>query len=248
MRYAGRLGGGTPTSIKYQAGGTFPANGIPAEVAGGGGSGLQMVETNTALQVIGLALDSATISNAQASDGSTTSRLLSVVVNPDAILRSKLSGSATNDTAITAGTVDTANTDGLACSTDVSFSSPSLDEGSILAATGPNAGFCRKLTSLSSADGVFICAMPKDSTTSDTVIPLPYGFHGDVATGYSAMDNQYVQLTGTFDQVNMSVAVDTDNVNFLPFKLITPADFSKVLTDLQIDLLHYDHLYGGQVA
>ena len=121
MRYAGRLGGGTPTIIKYQAGETFPSNGIPAEVAGGGGSGLQMVETNTALQVIGLALDSATISNAQASDGSTTSRLLSVVVNPDAILRSKLSGSATNDTAITAGTVDTANTDGLACSTDVSF-------------------------------------------------------------------------------------------------------------------------------
>lgn len=248
MEYAGRLGGGYPTIVKYQAGETMATAGVPVEVAGAGGSGLQLVETTTALQVIGLAIDTATVANAQVASNADTARVVSVINNPDAILKANLSGGATAGTALTTGTVDTASTDGLATSTTVDYSSPSLDEGAILCATGPNKGYVRKVTSLSGADAVHILAWPNDTTTSDTMIGLPYGLSGGGRFPIVAMDSQFVQLTSNLAEVDASVAVDTDNVNFLPYRLELPADDNDITTGTKILLLHYDHLYGGQVA
>jgi len=245
MRYAGRLGGGTPTVIKYQAGETFAAPGIPAEVAGAAGYGLQQVETATAIKVIGLALDTATVVTAQQTGGASTTRLLSVVTNADAILRSRVSGGGTNNTAITAGTIAVATSDGLDTDADTTYDSPSIDQGCILYATGQNSGVARIITSLSSANAVHVLAFPHDSTTTDTVIGLPWGISGDLGSGYPCHQDQYVVLTGTWDQVDMSGATDTNNVNFVPLRLVPPADYGNVLTDLEIELLHYDHLYGG---
>jgi len=248
MRYSGRLGGGTPTILKYQAGENMAIAGVPVEIAGSGGYGLQIVETTTAIGVIGLTLDIATVANSQAANAD-TERSISVIVNPDAIYRALLSGGSTSSTALTEGTEDTGSSNGLLVSTNVDYSSPAMDETGIFGTSGANAGFARKITSLSGADAVLITAFPMDSAVGDKFIAVPFSISGSQATQINAMDKQFVELTGTWDQVNAAVAVDTDNVNFLPLRLILPPDLNKARTQTFVDLINYDHLYGaGQLA
>ena len=116
MRYSGRLGGGTPTILKYQAGENMAIAGVPVEIAGSGGYGLQIVETTTAIGVIGLTLDTATVANSQAS-GVDTERSVSVIINPDAVGRWPLSGGATAGTALPVQTVTSASSGGTAITT-----------------------------------------------------------------------------------------------------------------------------------
>jgi hypothetical protein len=244
MRYSGRLGGGTMTILKYQAGADMATVGVPVVAAGANQYGIQLASTITAINTIGLTLDTATVANSQAANAD-TERSVSVAVNPDAIYRAKLSGGATSNTAITIGTEVTGSATGLLVDTAVDYSSPSIDEGGIVGIGGANAGFARKITSLTGANAVVITAFPYDIAVGDTFISVPFAVSGSQGTQINAMGRQYIQLTTTLDQVDQSVAVDTDNVNFIPLRLILPADMNRASTQMYVDLLNYDHLYGG---
>src|SRR5688572_21085470 len=156
MKLATILSGNAPVILKYQAGATFAYAGVHALVAGSGGYGVQKESTTAGVSQLGVTLDTATPSNSQATDGSDTERLLSVIINPDAVYRAKLSGGATENTALAEGTEATGSATGLLVDTNIDYSSPSLDEGLLFCSAGANQGLARKVTSLSSANAVNI--------------------------------------------------------------------------------------------
>lgn len=235
MKFVGLLSGNAPTILKFQAGATFGFAGVPACVAGSSGYGLQKATTIAAVSCLGITLDIATPQTAQQSDGSDPSRLLSVIINPDALYRAKVSGGATENTALAEGTEDTGSTTGLLVSTNIDYSSPSYDEGTMLGSYGANAGVYRKITSLSTADAVPSVAFTNDIAIGDKFIALPWSF----------MDLQYVQLTTNLFQVNGAVTIDTDNVNFIPQKLILPADINDYPSNIAIDMMIWDSVYSA---
>lgn len=244
MRYSGRLGGGTPTIFKYQIGASMPNAGVPVCISGASQEGVQLATTVAAVACMGITYDSATVLAAQQSDGSDPERQVAVCVNPDMIIRTKLSGGATADTALAEGTEDTGSTTGLLISTNIDYSSPSMDEGCLVCSYGANQGQVRRVTSLSTADAVPTLAFQNDIAVGDKFIVLPYGFTGKQGGHIMMVDKQYVELGTLLTQVNASVAIDANNVNFVPLRLILPADANKFTTQMLMDMMIYDHLYN----
>lgn len=235
MKMVTILSGNAPCILKYQAGATFAYSGLHALVAGSGGYGVQKESTTAAVSQIGVTLDTATPSNSQATDNSDTERLLSIIINPDAIYRAKLSGAATENTTITEGVEATGSTNGLLVDTQEDYSNPTLDEGLLFCTYGANQGLARKVTSLSSANAVNITAWPRDIAVGDKFIRIPFSF----------MDKQFVQMSTNLFQVDTSVAVDTDNANWLPVKLIPPASPGDYTTNMQIDMIQWDSIFAA---
>jgi hypothetical protein len=235
MRFAGLLSGNAPCILKFQVGETFAAAGVPAVVAGSNDGGVKKATTITAVSAVGVTLDTATYATAQTSSGADPSAMVSVIINPNAIWQAKLSGGATENTALSLGTEDTGSTTGLLVSTNVDYSSPSFDEGLIWCTLGANAGAARKITSLSGADAVPSVAFTNDTAIGDQFIALPFNFMG----------KQFVQLSTLLTQVNASVTIDTDNANFIPLRLIQPADLNQAVTGALIDMVLYDSIYAN---
>ena len=136
MKLATILSGNAPVILKYQAGATFAFAGVHALVAGAGGYGVQKETTTAGVSQLGVTLDTATPSNSQATDNSDTERLLSVIINPDAVYRAKLSGGATDNAAYVEGIEATGSTNGLLVDTQEDYSSPTLDEGLLFCSAG----------------------------------------------------------------------------------------------------------------
>lgn len=194
--------------IKYQIGEAMPNRGVPVEVAAAGTAGIQLVETVTALDIVGLAVDKQeTLVTAQQTDNSDPARMVSVCVNPDAIYRARMSGGSTSGTALTEYTVTDASTTGLDVDADTDFSN--FDEGTVWFTGGNNAALSRRIGVGDATDATVVVAFPYDIATGDTFCVAPYG----------PPALQYVQLTTDLTEVDASVAVDTDNVNFLVQRL-----------------------------
>ena len=202
---------------------------------GSNDAGVKKATTIASVSTVGVTLDTATYVTAQQTDNSDPTRQVSIIINPQAIYRASLSGGATAGTALTQGTEDTGSSTGLLVSTDVDYSSPSFDEGLILCSLGANQGASRKITSLSGADAVPSVAFQYDTAIGDKFIALPFNFMG----------KQFVQLTTNLDHVNASVTIDTDNANFIPLKLILPADPNDIATKSEIDMVLYDSIYAA---
>lgn len=235
MKCVGLLSGNAPTILKYQAGASMANPFIPVVVAGSGGYGLQKATTIAAVSAMGVTQDTATVSNTQASDGADTERQISVVINPNAIYRARLCGGATDGTACVEGTEVTGSTNGLLVDTGVDYNSPSLDECGLFCSYGANVGLFRKVTSISSSNAVNIVAWPRDIAVGDKFIAIPASF----------MDKQFVQLTTLLYEVDHTVAVDTDNANFVPLKLVIPAAPGDYTTQLAIDMVLYDSIFAS---
>lgn len=235
MKCVGIISGNAPVLFKYQAGATFGYAGVQALVAGAGGYGVQKATTTAAVSQLGLTIDTATPSNSQATDNSDTERLLSVIINPDMIIRGKLTGGATSNTALVEGVEATGSSNGLLVDTNEDYSSPSLDEGGLFCSYGANQGLFRKVTSLSTANAVNIVAWPRDTAVGDKFIRIPFSF----------MDKQFVQMNTNLDQIDQSVAVDTDNANLLPIRLIAPASPAEYATNMQIDMIQWDSVFAA---
>ena len=148
MEYAYSLtGNSVPVMKKYQVAATVANVGVPLLIPAAGGAGLATSTTTSAANMVGCTLDTATYVTAQQTDGTSAEREVTMIVNPDAVWRIKLSGGATEDTALTLYDVTTASTDGLAITTGDAWNSPTYDEGVVWGYDGANAGSFRKITS-----------------------------------------------------------------------------------------------------
>jgi hypothetical protein len=144
MEAMGTISAGAIVVKKYQAGTTIGTAGIPLISAGAADTDLAGVEpaaASTALTVgsAGLALDTTgTIAATGITD--TNDILVSVAVNPDLIIKCKMSASSTADTALTPQSPSAADATGA----DTAITS--LDEGIIWGYSGANKGILRRAT------------------------------------------------------------------------------------------------------
>ncbi len=203
MEVAGMLSGGAPVIKKYQIAATVSNVGIPMLVANGAEAGLDQATANADFtDCVGLNLDTGTFLSAQQTGAADPEVTVSVVINPDAIIRCRLSGGATEGTALTTYDVTTASTDGLDVTTGDDFSSPvQWDEGAVWGINGANAKIIRRITATSSTDITVAVAFPNDSVVGDlyTVFPL----------SPTPTDAQKINLTTNLTEGRQDISVGT---------------------------------------
>lgn len=237
MEFAYNLNGGTgPFIKKYQAGVTMATAGVPVTANPDTTGGLALATTTAAVLCVGVTLDTNTLVTAQQSDNSDPERLVSVIINPFAVYRAKLSGGATENTAL--GTLT--ETLGSATGLLVTFATASnaMDNGSIWGYSGANPGIGRKNITGTTTTAVPHVAFPQDIAIGDTFIQLPFWYCSD----------HYVQLTTALSQVDASVDTDTDNANFRVVELDVRDASDSGTTNSFVYLVVADHMFNGYAA
>jgi hypothetical protein len=232
------LNGGSTRIIKYPIAATTIANIMLLKPAAGG-NGLAQSTATSCADAVGLSLDSGTYGTAQNADGSNPESQVSVIVNPDAVYRIKLSGGSSNGTALSKQTVTTASTTGLAVTTAAAWSSPTFDEGTVWGYSGANVGpeAIRKITSVSSTAGTVSVAFANDIAVGDEFLRAPF-----------ALFTVSLTLTSTLDQVDCSVALSASAAELIPINnlgLLRDVG-SDGTTNSFIDCIAGDHMFSGR--
>lgn len=203
MEFSYDLSGGSTAIVKkYQVAATNTVIGRPYVKCADGDVGIVLGSTTNATDFIGVNLDAAgTYAAAQNTDGSDNAKYTSLIINPLAVYRARLSGGATDGTALTQRTVTTASTDGLTVThSGYNSSSPDLDEGVIWGYSGTNAGVYRKITGTADGTTTVILAFPRDDAVGDTYLLAPiYPTRSIVA-----------QLTTNCTEIDATAAIATD--------------------------------------
>jgi len=151
MQFGYLLGGGTPTIKKYKMAAGHAA-GIIVIVPAANATGLSTSTTTAWTEAVGLTLDAITSEGspvAYSTVQGAVEHLQSVIINPDAVLRALLVGSAVN-AVLETRTIGTASSDGLTAvgtAGETDPASPNMDEGTVWYASGANGGASRVITS-----------------------------------------------------------------------------------------------------
>jgi len=237
MEHAFNLAGGDIRIEKYQVAATEADLGTPFLIPGAGNAGIVQATTTGAVDMIGCNLDLATYVTAQQTDGSSAERTVSVITNPDAVWRIKMSGGATENTALTAVAVTTASTTGLTITTAEDWSSPEMDEGFTWAYDGANAGQARKITSTTTLAGTVTVAFDYDTVVGDNFLRCPY------SPGQSVT----LQLTTNLIQADASIAVGT-GADFRCYRLLLRDQTDSGKTNSFVYALSDDHCFSGRTT
>ncbi len=143
----------------------------------------------------------------QGTGSSSAERLVSVIINPFAVWSGKMSGGATEDTALALQTVTTASSGGTAVTTAASWTSTvEYADGVTWGYVGANAGRFRKITSTSSTAGTVTVPFDTAISVGDTFLRAPH----------YPMFGTTIQLTTNLYQVNSIISVGTG----APYKCI----------------------------
>jgi hypothetical protein len=147
---------------------------------------------------------------------------VSLVVNPDAAYRFRMSGTAaaggnlpliTNTVASTAGTLVTITTG------DIVPNSPTMLDGTLIALTGANAGQRRKITTVSATEFTAVVPFPSDIAVGDTFTAVPY-FPG-AATVLGGDDLTLTTTPGTLaTEANATIASTTAGIRMTHLDLV----------------------------
>ncbi|KKL75069.1 hypothetical protein LCGC14_2058610, partial [marine sediment metagenome] len=182
---------------------THAKAGIITTAPGAGEGGVVKSSTTAMTDALGLTLDTVTAVTAQQTDGTSTERNVTVIISPDAVYRSLISGGATEGTALVEYTVSTAMTDGLTLTdTSVTWTSPAWDEGSVFFTSGVNKGQHRKVIATGGSNvATFKNAFDFDSAVNDTYVKLPWWFCDATSNNLQSTTNLY--------QANALIAVGT---------------------------------------
>lgn len=228
MEYAGNISGNKPHVRKYGVDGGVTLNaGEPVcsgeSVADNGG--VTVATTIAAVGFMGCALADATSTDDQATSGNNVSQV-SVVINPDAMWRTKFSGAATEDTALTLTTATAASTTGKTIA-------GVTDEFTVWCYEGANVG--ERIFRRATAANTVVVAFPYDIAIGDTF--------GQVALTIAGR-SQYPQLTTNLTQIDASAVVDSDNANFVPVDFLFRDVTQEGRTNSYALLISVDHAFG----
>lgn len=168
-----------------------------APAANAGGVGIST--TTSFARAIGVTLDTATYTTTQGVGTSSAERKCNFIINPDAVYKAKLSGGATENTALALQTVTTASSGGTAVTTAAEWSSPTYDEGVTWGYDGANTGQIRKVTSVSSTAGTVVIPFNVATVVGDNFLRAPF-WPGQTTT---------LQATTNLYQVDATIAVAT---------------------------------------
>lgn len=214
--------GSIPIMKRYQYGVTLTTAGIPFTVPAANTAGVVIGTTTGATDLVGMSVDKgavgsgigspgtgvaqSTYSTTQGSGDSSAARCVTLIINPFAVWRWKMTQGATNDTALSLRAVTTASSGGTAVTTNEDWSSPTYDEGVTWGYDGANAGQARKVTSVSSTAGTVTIPFDYATVVGDNFIRAPY----------FPMQTTTIQLSTNLDQADASIAVGTG----APFRVV----------------------------
>ena len=237
MELASLLCGGAPVLRKYQVDQNFANAGTPALIAASGESGVDLGTTTGCAGFLGFSLDTADVQTAQQTAPATAAELLTLIVNPDAIWKGRMSGGGTEGTTLAISTVTTASADGLSVVTDVDPNSPDFADGIIWGFSGANVGPLaqRKITATAANDATVIIPFDNDIAVGDVFLMFNRYF-ADVAG---------VTLTTLLFELDASVAEDASGAEFIVYDAIL-GDISEEGRDKSFALIvATNHAFSG---
>ena len=247
MKLSYLLSGNSPVKLKYQIGGTWGAAGVPVlQPTLSDATGVRLATTTAAADLIGWTTDRAHANNgraaaesttrltAQQTDNSDPSQVVTVIVNPGAVMKGRCNGGATEGTVLAEFTNTVASTDGLLIT--AAFGT-AYDDGWVCGATGANAGIARKIQGAVNTTGTPIVAFPYDIAVGDTFYAFTFGPGEDA--GVQLSTNLY-ELDATAD------IQSTDNFRCLNVYFKDKSGGGAVNTYAEI--VSIDHVFGGNIT
>ena len=196
--------GGAALAKKYKIGATFGTAAVPACHAWTTpDNGIRPMQGVTvATDYLGVTTDTATYSETQGD----ADALITVVVNPDAVLKARMCDSATSGTQldiITNSVAETAGTTATITAGEDAPNSPDLAQGAMACISGANTGQFRKL--ITTAATTAACTKPfgNDILAGDIFVLVPWWEQAGASSG----DN--VQLTTDLTEARADIATGT---------------------------------------
>lgn len=244
MQAAYLLGGGPWLKQKFPIGEAIPVSGVCVETPAAATNGVALVETNTAIDSLGLCIDAApTYNTAQQADNSDPAAYVTVITNPDLVMQCRLNGHATTSGVALVSYFNTsASTTGLIVTPSLTsgggaVDTTAMDDCTIMGYTGANAGIYRKI---SVADG----------SNTDVIVAFPYDIAVDdlfIYCNFTAGGLHFVTFTTDLTEADATVATgeDTDNLNYRPVDLILNDVGNNGLMNSYVNLIAYDHAFAG---
>lgn len=175
--FAYDLAGGAPVLKRYATSSDLPNAGVHVVEAGTGVHGIVIGTTTGAADVVGVTQDAS--GTAVTADQQLDATLVTVCVNPLAVYKYRMSGSATAGTQLGLWTNSSADTTGetMTITTgDTAPNSPDLDDGTIACVSGNNLGRIRLIEATAATT---VAAEPRFNSTlasGDTFILVPYNY------------------------------------------------------------------------
>ena len=184
MEYMYNLSGSSPVIKRYKVASGAIVEGTAVLRAASDTNGLAVSTTTSLQDTLGVVVDRGANTTVATGSGSAIAysttqgdaeAVFGVIVNPDAIWRIKMTGGATEDTAVPTRTVVTASSTGLIVEIVTSFdwTSPDLRLGIIWCTGGPNVGRSRRIASTgtdTSGSCSVIVPFPNDTVVGDTFL------------------------------------------------------------------------------
>ncbi len=231
MIVSGLLSGGASVMIPYQIGATANVAGEAVFASATAGPGLVVGATagTEVANYVGMALDVGTPSTTQGSAES----LVKTTVNPDAIIRARMAGSATSGSDVGLATVTTADSSGLTI-VDSSLTLTSHIDGVFWGISGANVGQVRICTSASSSTATFTQPFDNGVNVGDT-----FGFSTVQAP---SIINEPL-MTSDFTEIDVTTTQDESASGFIPLSL----DLNGV-TDSYVLMVPGDSVYASNDA
>jgi hypothetical protein len=195
MEFGYLLGGGAPTIKKYKMAAGHAA-GIVVVVAAAGATGLSTSTTTAFTDVVGVTMDANVAQGSPVVYSTVQGQpeyLQSVIVNPDAVFKALLVGSAANAAleSRAVGTVDSTGLTVVGTAGETDPSAPSMDEGTVWYTSGGNAAASRKITSVTTPLTVTVVMPFAANKAGDRFITIPYtvGARGAIVTMSTDLKN-----------------------------------------------------------
>jgi hypothetical protein len=235
MEYAYSLSAKAPLMKKYRMDtGTSIIGGVPviANSVAADDDGVAVATTTASLYTVGYSTDPASSTSAQVaagggdlSDGDNAG-YVSLIINPDAVMRAKLTEGATEDTALTLITQASASAAG------TTVGPTTTDEFTVWGYQGANEGKARRCT----AANTVVNAFPFGIAAGDTFL--------EVGGNIGAIDH-FPQLSTLLTQYNANAAADADNNNFIVVQFILNGISADGRNNSFADLVASSHVFGG---
>lgn len=202
MEGAYRLSGGPAQLRRYQVNATISngTRGVPVLIPTGATfAGVILASTTGAADVAGLAIDNATYSTTQGSGADSAERLVTVIVNPDLVFRSRINQGATEGTQLTLYDVTTASAGGTVVNTGDDWNGTTFAGGAVFGYDGANVSQLRRIVSTDTTGATVVVPFDFATVVGDNFIRAPWW--------PAATTN--VQLTAAFWEVDNSIVVGT---------------------------------------
>lgn len=234
MEIIGTLSGGAPVIKRYQAGTTLSTAGVPVTGSITAATDLAMVEPAAASAVtqaqVGVTLDT---SGTVAATGITDSDelLVSVVVNPDAIIRARMNAGTTSGTALATTATTSADATGATAN-----GATTITQGAVFGYAGGNAGELRRADDTAGSVSI---NFPKAIASGDTFLAV----HGYPCVALASA-NMFFDLTTDLTEIVAQTSVtDTDNFVVLDLEMRDASEDG--INTSYYHLVANDHLFAS---